>query len=234
MEDETVLIWGQLWKERICSYRSKFFPSRVASYRKGRQNEIDRVASPLMYPSTLNYAAGISNTLPQLVGRPQRGPGSGSSESSAPGEANEETDVRSGPRRRGPHRNGPDNDDGADTDETVSDDASRKKREAEADEAETETETEQTWGRRRGPRPGSGNENKPERPEGSPQRTGERPGAPEDRPENTERNGDGTEGRPDGRGGQGRSQGRGGRGRSQGRGGQGRRGNGQAGDSQDA
>ena len=38
LEDEAVQKFGQLLKERICSYESKFFPLRVDPNREGWQN----------------------------------------------------------------------------------------------------------------------------------------------------------------------------------------------------
>ena len=41
-----LLKWGLLFKERICSWRSKFFPVRVDPFKKGGKKETGRVASP--------------------------------------------------------------------------------------------------------------------------------------------------------------------------------------------
>ena len=53
--------WGQLLKERICSWRSKFFPLRVDPTEKGSKNENGRVAAA---ESVLNHLADRLNLLP--------------------------------------------------------------------------------------------------------------------------------------------------------------------------
>lgn len=44
--DIALLNYGLLWKERICSKRSEFFPFRVNPFEKGSKYVTDRVTSP--------------------------------------------------------------------------------------------------------------------------------------------------------------------------------------------
>ena len=48
--EESFQKMGLLLKERICSYRSKFFPLRVNPIEKGGKNKDGRVASPKSVP----------------------------------------------------------------------------------------------------------------------------------------------------------------------------------------
>ena len=52
MDDITLSNWGELLKERICSYRSKFFPSRVNPIKQGGKNENAELLPLKVYPFT--------------------------------------------------------------------------------------------------------------------------------------------------------------------------------------
>ena len=68
---------GQLFKERICSLRSKFFSLRVDPNEKGNKTKSGRVPSPesvpinhksLVFPPVYMYVGQISNIVNESYG----------------------------------------------------------------------------------------------------------------------------------------------------------------------
>ena len=67
LDDVSVPIWGQLLKERICSFRSKFFPSRVDSIEKGANMKTTDLLPLQVYLITIRRLPKFSGILSHMV-----------------------------------------------------------------------------------------------------------------------------------------------------------------------